>query len=765
MKFLVAFLFFLSAIRLNGQCDITISGKVNDKHDNEPLAFATITLVESQQQSVADENGNFRIDKICPSEIHLKVDHIGCEAIHLNFVLTKDTFINLALEHHAHLLQEINIEEDRLKNNATKSKYSISGDEIDKLSSQSISELASKVAGVSILKTGNNISKPLIQGFTSNRISIINDGTILESQQWGLDHAPEIDATNVTKLTVIKGSAPIYYGTQAMAGAIITESTIQNIDRHLHGSIKYSGQSNGRSNQLSTNLTKSLNNLKLQGSTFYKIQGDQSTPNYFLSNTGAREVGLNASLDFLKNDQVVKLGYKLYSNKLAILRGSHIGNTTDLKLALDRDIPFFTDEDFTYQIQVPNQQVSHQTAFLTFAKEYNNGGSLALKSNFQYNRRKEFDVRRGNRSDKPVVDLTLYAQSLNGQYTLPLNDKVDLSTGLDWKYLDNDNVPGTSTLPLIPDYISHVFSAFTALDINACTSIKISLGARYEYNDLFANRILNRLVVKTDRIFHGLALNSGLHYKITDYQKINIDLSYIHRPPQINELFSNGLHQSVAAIEQGNPDLGIERSTKLVVDYSTSMDRYGDFSLDLYAHWIDDFIYLTPTGQEDLTIRGAFFRYAYVNGRAWVRGADLMYNLPLGTNSNLQLQSSIIRSTDLDRDKEISFTPPPMIKMSIERDMYLTSSKRNTISFLLSGEHNFRQSQIEAEDDFALPPSAYNLFHFEASTKHLIGSKTMTARLTVKNVLNTSYRNYLNRFRYFADDLGRSIDLNISYTF
>jgi iron complex outermembrane receptor protein len=35
----------------------------------------------------------------------------------------------------------------------------------------------------------------------------------------------------------------------------------------------------------------------------------------------------------------------------------------------------------------------------------------------------------------------------------------------------------------------------------------------------------------------------------------------------------------------------------------------------------------------------------------------------------------------------------------------------------------------------------------------------------ISNLLNTSYRNYLNRLRYFSDDLGRNFSLSMSYKF
>jgi iron complex outermembrane receptor protein len=46
----------------------------------------------------------------------------------------------------------------------------------------------------------------------SNRVLILNNGIRQEGQQWGSEHAPEIDPFMAQKLTVIKGAAGVRYG-------------------------------------------------------------------------------------------------------------------------------------------------------------------------------------------------------------------------------------------------------------------------------------------------------------------------------------------------------------------------------------------------------------------------------------------------------------------------------------------------------------------------------------------------------------------------
>lgn len=86
-----------------------------------------------------------------------------------------------------------------------------------------LAQSLSRINGVTMLQTGNNISKPVIHGLHSNRILTINNGVRQEGQQWGNEHAPEIDPFVANKLTVIKGVDELKYGSDAIGGVVIVE--------------------------------------------------------------------------------------------------------------------------------------------------------------------------------------------------------------------------------------------------------------------------------------------------------------------------------------------------------------------------------------------------------------------------------------------------------------------------------------------------------------------------------------------------------------
>ena len=97
-------------------------------------------------------------------------------------------------------------------------------------------------------------------------------------------------------------------------------------------------------------------------------------------------------------------------------------------------------------------------------------------------------------------------------------------------------------------------------------------------------------------------------------------------------------------------------------------------------------------------------------------------------------------------------------------------AKYKDLELTLESEYVSRQNQfpdnnfdlyIPRTDAFVLldlstPPSAYHLLHLKSSIN--LNEKTKIG-LRVNNLLNESYRDYLNRMRYYADDLGINFSL------
>ena len=63
------------------------------------------------------------------------------------------------------------------------------------------------------------------------------------------------------------------------------------------------------------------------------------------------------------------------------------------------------------------------------------------------------------------------------------------------------------------------------------------------------------------------------------------------------------------------------------------------------------------------------------------------------------------------------------------------------------------------------PPEGYFLLGFKFGTDLIIKNQSLHIGCSVLNALNTQYRDYLNRLRYFSDEQGIDIRFNVRYNF
>jgi iron complex outermembrane receptor protein len=72
---------------------------------------------------------------------------------------------------------------------------------------------------------------------------------------------------------------------------------------------------------------------------------------------------------------------------------------------------------------------------------------------------------------------------------------------------------------------------------------------------------------------------------------------------------------------------------------------------------------------------------------------------------------------------------------------------------------------ISYQSDYLVPPNAYNLLGAEIGTQIEWHHKNILITATANNILNTKYREYLNAFRYFCDEMGSNYSIKLKIPF
>jgi iron complex outermembrane recepter protein len=227
------------------QCNLKISGQALDLDDGRELDDCFIHL-NNGEPAPTNKHGRFVFEGLCAGNYTVYVQHLGCRDTSFSFTLNSDRNLKIKMPHSAFQLQEIDVMDKRLEMKNTQTMDKLDAKELKNVSGQSLGEILKTVPGVTSLNTGGTISKPMVHGMQGYRLLILNNGIRQEGQQWGNEHAPEIDPFMAKKMTVIKGANSIRYGSDAIAGVILVEPDVLPDTAAVTGELNTTGFSNGK---------------------------------------------------------------------------------------------------------------------------------------------------------------------------------------------------------------------------------------------------------------------------------------------------------------------------------------------------------------------------------------------------------------------------------------------------------------------------------------------------------------------------------------
>lgn len=717
-----------------------------------------VALIDSGKAGIISAEGNFISDSVCTGAVALYLTMYGGERDSLQIEVNSDTLIvwNVNIkaikleeftvhdEHPAHgFADEITLEESvRLENTG-----------------KPLGEMLKTAAGVSSLNTGSNISKPVIRGLSGNRTIFIHNGVRLESQMWGSEHAPEIDPLSAATVRIIKGAGSLCYGQDISGGVVITESNPLPGNAGMSGELTAGGTSNGRQGTLSGSLEGNFKKLKpfswrLQGSV--RRGGNLNTSEYYLKNTGILEYSHQTELGWRQKAWSLIVRHNRFNTHTGIFSAAHIGNLTDLEAAIQSSKPLET-SGFSYQIDRPMQRVIHETIsgrlFFALGKSL-----LEVQYSRQYNGREEYDKHRPRNDSLEQLNepelkmiLTSHNASVNWQYQYK---SFETEAGFTGQYQGN-TYRGRF---FIPNYIRQQGGVYVLQRFRPEKSpFSAEAGIRGDAICQQAYMWKNGERYAPQTHYGGLALQAALQYEFKIPLHLKFNFSSTWRPPSMNELYSNGLHHGSAAIEKGDPNLVQERSTQAGLTFDYEGKRI-QFTLSPFINYMPHYIYLEPDTVFELTIRGAFPVFHYRQTDALLRGAEANLNVELFEGLNYIGMTALLRADNFTQGEPLPLIPPFRMRHGIEYN--IRSGKKIPIIRLNASLLSvFQQKQIPAGVDFAPPPPAYHIVDAGITVEIVSSAGIITTGINVANVMNVKYRDYLNRFRYYADEPGRNFQI------
>lgn len=758
---------------------------------------ATIFLKEIQTGKATDDTGSFTFSHLCASTYTAEIKFVGYITQEVKISLHGNERMTITLIADEKQLKEVIVTDHRNELSKAATIVQLSGKQLEETKGKSLGEALQAITGVNTIQSGPAIFKPVIHGVHSQRILILNNGIRQEGQQWGAEHAPEIDPFIASNIVVVKDAGAIKYGTDALGGVVIVTPAELPTEQKIGGEFHLIGATNGRSGTVSALLEGGLKKgwgWRIQGTG--KKSGDAHAPDYNLSNTGFRELNYSASAGYHEEGKGIEFFYSHFNTTIGILRGSVVGSALDLAAAMEREPPQGT-ESFSYSINQPRQEVTHDLFKLN--GHIRNGKNLFnLQYGLQINNRKEFDLRRGSLREVPALGYQLYTHTLDWEWERSVSESHSRCIGVNGMMQDNNKIDGTQTLPFIPNFTNYSAGLFW-IEKLSLKKWDLAAGARYDFKYYnIAGFNFRNILYHSELDFHNVSGTLAGTFNINEQSSFTSSIGSAWRPPNVAELYSLGTHQSAAAIEFGllldeitnevkSPEgnMKTEQAVKWVNTYRFQKNKLqGEVSG--YLNYISNYIYLKPRGVTENT-RGIFPYFRYTQTNASFLGADVSVSYAVSSAFKLTSKVSLLRAKDETQNDYLIFIPSNRYELAARYELpkagtwtsfyaemklkYIDKQRRAPRVVPIREIVEAKQQGIDllANDnrifDFVDSPDGYLLPGFSAGISRPIGESKLDFRISVENLTNTSYREYSNRMRYYADDVGRNILLAVKYSF
>ncbi|MBL9107209.1 MAG: TonB-dependent receptor [Myxococcales bacterium] len=778
-------------------------GAVLEADSDEPLAGARVEVRANGATTPillrSDALGRVRLEGLCQGKLQVtaaKPEHTTSRLDVMVLGPSTSTQIRLEALHDRHDHHVIAVDVHGEQPTTASASQALAGAELARTRGQGLADTLSRVSGVTTLRgSAGGMNKPIIRGHQGRRNLILVDGVRHEGQDWGIDHAPEVDPHVADRITVIKGAGTTRFGAKAIGGVVLLDS------RPLpqRPGVRAELGTVGFSNPLGGGGAARVDYAPRRARGFaVRVEGNLSrhraivTPTYPLDNTGSSTWNTGTQLGYSSDAFDFGAGYRVMRARGGICTCLRISTPEEFDAAVERGRPVDADAyraDFA--IERPKQEIWHHLAYARARIRLGHAGELHPIYSFQYNDRREFDIVRQS-VEGPQLTFGLATHAVETRFE---HHRVALgawalvgTSGVTFGHQTNTFRASTT---LIPDYRQSSWSAY-AIERFVHERAELELGARYEglyraadlrERDYLGQKAGGRLDESTcqaagdggtcRRTFHtASATVGGLIRPVRDVKAFTLraQLHSSARIPSVDEQFMNGAAPSFPILGIGSSKIGVERSW----GGEATLQYDGDFlfvEAAGHAAYIQNYVYFAPEPQDgqcaplSCTTRGPLPVFAFKPIDAFFGGGELRFDLkapglPLGLSSS----ASWVRALDLAANAPLALIPPA--RYWAAGRWYIPDSRVSSGGYLeVNGTVVARQRHYPQDVDFSAPPSAYVLLGAGAGVEFVNERHLIRLSLVGTNLLSRRYRDYTSLLRYFADEAGWGLQLRLAVEF
>jgi len=730
--------------------------------EGESVSDADVRIREMGRLVRADSTGSFLLQNVRPGSYILVVtsERFGAaaERVAIEPGVTTTLDVTLSLLFHVDEILVTTGARPMARTELAITTDVVGSEELIRLNQAQLGETLSSRAGINSTYFGPGASRPVIRGFGSDRVLVLSRGIgVGDASAESPDHAVSVDALASDRIEIIRGPATLLYGGSAVGGIVnVIDGRIPDElpTQHVTGQAVVFGGSVANEFSGGVRLDGALGRFAWHADGLLRSTGDYSIPGFADAELDAESehdhaeegepdlaedappgVLPNSALDVARGALGVSyIGQSGYFGASFYVYDTHYGVPGHGHVL--EEGPGHEGEEENDPLAGANVDLLQRRFDLEGTWLFASDVLRQVKARFGLSYYRHFE----NEGD--VLGTTAKSDNWETRLELvhapigPLDGEIGAQFG-------SFEFSKTGIEEFVPPADTDAWSLFL-FEQGDAGRIRYSFGGRFEHR-----RVLNESDA-VERTFDGASFSAGIDWRATDPVGFAVTGGRAVKMPSATELFADGPHLATGNFEVGNPLLNEE------VSY------YGEASLRLlkqpvtgsitgFVNSFDDFIFLAPTGEEELGLPV----FVYVQSDAVFTGFEAEIDAEVwhlrDNHLGLYLVSDYVRASVTEGDVPLPRIPP----------------------FRIGGGARFENSRWRAdvgvkgvaEQDRTAPSETptpgYTMFKAAVSYRFFFGGVTNEVLLSGTNLTNEMARNHVSFLKDVAPLPGR--DLRITY--
>ncbi len=608
--------------------------------------------------------------------------------------------------------------------------------------------------GVASTYFGRGASRPIIRGLGEDRIRLLSNGTAqIDASAVSPDHAVASEGLEAERIEVLRGSAALAYGGNAVGGVVnVLDGRILEAapDRPFSGQAMASNAIGVDESQAAAALTLGNDRFALRVDGFIRDAGDYEIPGFAYS-AGKRAEEIEEALEEGEAPEEFERGAA--ENSFAEAEGFGVGLSTYGAWGFAGVSARRLDSSYGIPKAHSHGEEEEEAIF---------PGPFIDLAQSRYEARlgltQGFGIIDSIQAAAAYVDYTHSEIEESGEVgTTFSNEGYDARIEAFHRIGVLTGVAGISGSSL--EFSAVGEEAFvTPTDI---TDIGVFVVERLEAGPWSLNGGLRYEqreydnVVFGERSFDLWSASLGAGYRPNNQAFLGLTVGRTERAPTEIELFADGGHLATSTFEVGDPDLGTETALSIEGTARWTSERL-TLEGSLFHIVFEDFTTFFDTGLEDAESELPIF--AAAQGDATFTGGEVGASALLFTTGDWAFSGDVaadVVRAELEAGGNIPRIPPRTFTLGLQGDTGRFSGRVEWVN------------AAEAEDlaAFETPTEGYDLFNARLSFRPVADLDHLVVLLDGRNLTDEEARVHSSFVKDLAPRPGRSVRLALSSRF